>query len=241
MNLVVMRLAFNALLGRRRSLLLLGIAALLLAVAGLARWGSSADPSATAATVQNFGLGTLVPVMCLLIGTGVIAPEIEDGSIVYLLAKPLRRSTIALSKLVVALVASLAFNVAAVVAACAIGGDLDWQLSLALGTATALAAIAYTSVFFAIAIVSKNPIIVGLIYALLWEGVLAGYIPGVKDVSIRQWALAPAERLLADHPSWGVTSDLGMTPALILLGLTTVAAVFVAVQRLKTLPIKVSE
>jgi ABC-2 type transport system permease protein len=241
MNLVVMRLAYNALLGRRRSLLLLGIAALLLAVAGLVRWGFGADPGTTAAIVQNFGLGTLVPVMCLLIGTGVIAPEIEDGSIVYLLAKPLRRRTIAFSKLAVALVASLLFTATAVVAACAIGGDLDWQLALALGTATALASIAYTAVFFAIAIVSRNPIIVGLIYALLWEGVLAGYIPGVKDVSIRQWALAPAERLLASHPTWSVTSDLGLTPALILLGITTVAAVFVAVQRLKVLPIKVSE
>jgi ABC-2 type transport system permease protein len=241
MNLVVMRLAFNSLLGRRRSLLLLGIAALLLLVAGLVRWGSGADPATTAGTVQNFGLGTLVPVMCLLIGTGVIAPEIEDGSIVYLLAKPLRRSTIALSKLVVALVASLVFTVAAVVAACAIGGDLDWQLAIALGTATALASIAYTSVFFAIAIISKNPVIVGLIYALLWEGVLAGYIPGVKDVSIRQWALAPAEKLVTGHPTWSVTSDLGMTPALILLGVATAAAVFAAIQRLKTLPIKVSE
>jgi ABC-2 type transport system permease protein len=225
MNLVVMRLTIRALLGRRRSLMLFGISGLLLAVAGLVRWGTGASITSSAATMQNFGLGTLVPVMCLLIGT-----------IVYLLAKPIPRRTIAFSKLVVALGTSLVFTVAAMVAGVAIAGDQDWQLALGLGTATALASLAYTSVFFAIAIVSRNPIIVGLIYALLWEGVLAGYIPGVKDVSIRQWALAPAERLLASHPS-----DLGMTPALILLGIATIAAVFVAVQRLKTLPIKVSE
>ena len=241
MNLVVMRLTIRALLGRRRSLMLFGIAALLLVVAGLVRWGTEASITASAATMQNFGLGTLVPVMCLLIGTGVIASEIEDGSIVYLLAKPIPRRTIAFSKLAVALGTSVVFTVATMVAGVAIAGDQNWQLALALGTATALASIAYTAVFFAIAIVSRNPIIVGLIYALLWEGVLAGYIPGVKDVSIRQWALAPAEQLLSSHPTWNVTSDLGMTPALILLGITTVGAVFVAVQRLKTLPIKVSE
>ncbi len=241
MNLVVMRLTARALLGRRRSLLLFGIAALLLLVAGLVRWGSGADVGVSAATIQNFGLGTLVPIMCLLIGTGVIAPEIEDGSIVYLLAKPIPRWTIALSKLVVALGTAVVFTTIATVAGVEIAGDQGWQLALALGTATALASIAYTAVFFAIAILSKNPVIVGLIYALLWEGVLAGYIPGVKDVSIRQWALAPAERLLSSHPTWNVTSDLGMTPALILLGITTVAAVVIAVQRLKTLPIKVSE
>jgi ABC-2 type transport system permease protein len=241
MNLVVMRLAAHALLGRKRSLLLIGIAGLMFVVAALVRWGTGGSITASAGTMQNFGLGTLVPIMCLLIGTGVIAPEIEDGSIVYLLAKPLRRRTIAFSKLVVALGTAVAFTVVAMVAGVAIAGDQDWQLSLALATATALAAIAYTSVFFAIAILSRNPVIVGLIYALLWEGVLAGYIPGVKSVSIRQWALAPAERLLSAHPSWGVTSDVNLTPALILLGVTTVAAVFAAVQRLKTLPIKVSE
>ncbi len=62
--------------------------------------------------------------------------------------------------------------------------------------------------------------IVGLIYALLWEGVLAGYIPGVKTVSIRQWALAPAEDLLAAHPAWNVTSDVGLVPAYVLLAIT---------------------
>jgi ABC-2 type transport system permease protein len=241
MNLVVMRLALHALLGRRRSFLLIGIAALMLAVAALVRWGTGGALEYSAGTMQNFGLGTLVPVMCLLIGTGVIAPEIEDGSIVYLLAKPLRRRTIAFSKLVVALGTAVVFTVAAMVAGVAIAGDQDWQLSLALGTSTALAAIAYTSVFFAIAILSRNPVIVGLIYALLWEGVLAGYIPGVKSLSVRQWALAPAEQLLADHPDWGVTSDVGMTPALILLGATTVVAVFAAVQRLRTLSIKVRD
>jgi ABC-2 type transport system permease protein len=219
MNLVVMRLTIRALLGRRRSLMLFGISGLLLAVAGLVRWGTGASITSSAATMQNFGLGTPVPMSRHIIP----------------------RRTIAFSKLVVALGTSLVFTVAAMVAGVAIAGDQDWQLALGLGTATALASLAYTSVFFAIAIVSRNPIIVGLIYALLWEGVLAGYIPGVKDVSIRQWALAPAERLLASHPTWNVTSDLGMTPALILLGIATIAAVFVAVQRLKTLPIKVSE
>ncbi len=241
MNLVVMRLAFRAILGRKRSFLLIGIAALLLAVAGLVRWGSGADVSTSAATIQNFGLGTLIPVMCLLVGTGVIAPEIEDGSIVYLLAKPLPRRTIALSKLVVALVTAVVFSVVAVVAGAEIAGDQGFELARALAVATALAAIAYTAVFFAMSILTKNPVIVGLIYALLWEGVLAGYIPGVKDISIRQWALAPAEKMLEAYPDWNVTSDLGMTAALILLTLTTAGAIYAAIRRLKTLPIRVSE
>ena len=72
----------------------------------------------------------------------------------------------------------------------------DGQLALSMGVATALASVAYVAVFFMIAILTRNSIIVGLLYALLWEGVLAGYVPGVRAVSIRQWALAPAEQIV---------------------------------------------
>jgi ABC-2 type transport system permease protein len=241
MNMVVTRLAFQALLGRKRSLLLLGLAALLFAVAGLTRWGSGADPASTPDMIRDFGLGTLVPVMCLLIGTGVISPEIEDGSIVYLLAKPLPRRTIAFSKLAVALVTAVVFSVATIAIGSLIAGDDGGAIAGGLGVAAALAAFTYTAVFFAIAVVSRNPVIVGLVYALVWEGALAGYIPGVKDLSIRQWAIAPAQRLLDAHPAWHVTGEVGLTTSLVMLGLVTIAAIVVAVQRLKTLPIKVSE
>jgi ABC-2 type transport system permease protein len=241
MNIVVMRLTARSLLGNRRSWVLLALAALMWIVAGLFRWGYGASPSSTAGLMTNFGLGTLVPVMCLLIGTGVIAQEIEDGSIVYLLAKPLPRRVIALSKLAVGLGAALVFTVASVVIGTMISGDQEWRISIALGASTALASLVYTAVFFAISILSRNPVIVGLIYALLWEGVLAGYIPGVKMVSVRQWALAPAEDLLAAHPAWNVTSDVGLVPAYVLLAITFVTAVYLAIQRLKTLSVRVSE
>lgn len=241
MNAVVMRLAFGSLLGSRRSWILIGLSALLFAVAGLTRWGSGADLGSSAGVMMNFGLGTLVPVMCLLIGTGVIAPEIEDGSLVYILAKPLSRRTIAMSKLVVSMGVALVFSVASIVIGAAIAGDRDWKLAIGLGTATALASIAYTAVFFAIAILTRNSIIIGLIYALLWEGVLAGYVPGVRAVSIRQWALAPAHEILKGDPALHVVSEVGLVTGLVMLALTTIAAMVVAVQRLKSLSVRVSD
>ena len=64
-------------------------------------------------------MGTLLPLMCLLIGTGVIGPEIDDGSIVYLLAKPLPRRSILFAKLASALAAMLVFAVLPVMASAA--------------------------------------------------------------------------------------------------------------------------
>ncbi|WNM25277.1 ABC transporter permease [Demequina capsici] len=241
MNIVVMRLALRSLLGSRRSWILVGLAVLLFGVAGLTRWGSGGDIHSSASLVMNFGLGTLVPVMCLLIGTGVIAPEIEDGSIVYLLAKPLSRRAIALSKLSVATLVAVVSTVASIAIACLIAGDEHGRLALAMSGATALAAVAYTAVFFAIAILTRNPIIIGLIYALLWEGVLAGYVPGVRAVSIRQWALAPAEQLLTDPGALGVKSEVGVAVGLLMLALATAGAIVAATWRLARLPVRVSD
>src|SRR5450759_5988325 len=81
-------------------------------------------------------------------------------------------------------------------ASAAIAGDQGMRLTMACGVTAALAAITYTTIFVALSVVTRNAVIVGLLYALVWETLLGGYVPGVRDVSVRQWALAPAEHLL---------------------------------------------
>ena len=236
MNAVVVDLTLRGLLGRRRSALLVILPLLLLAMAGLVRWASGGEPLNTVNLVDAFALGTLLPLMCLLIGTGVIGSEIDDGSIVYLLAKPVPRRTILLSKLVVAWGAALVFAVLPIVVAVEIAGDDGGRLGAAYGVAAALAAIAYTALFVALSVVTRNAVIIGLLYALLWESVLGGYVPGVRNVSVRQWALAAAERILGDRATmWGVTSDVSLSAALALLAVATIGAVVLAVRRLQTL------
>ncbi len=52
-----------------------------------------------------------MPLLSLIAGTGSIGPEIDDGSIVYLLAKPLSRYSIVVAKLAVALGIVVGFGV----------------------------------------------------------------------------------------------------------------------------------
>ena len=238
MNPVVMHLTVRGLLGRRRAVLLVLLPLLLLLMAGLVRWASGGEPVSTVKLTNEFALGTLLPLMCLLIGTGVIGTEIDDGSIVYLLAKPVPRRTILWSKLIVAWGATLVFAVLPIIAAVEIAGDEGTRLGWAYGVTAALAALAYTAVFVALSVVTRNVVIIGLLYALLWETVLGGYVPGVRNVSVRQWALAAAESILGDRaPAWGVTSDVSLTAALVLLAATTIGAIVLAVRRLQTLPL----
>lgn len=236
MNPVVMELTVRGLLGRRRSLLLLVLPILLLGLAGLTRWASEGSVTASSSLIGNFGMGTLLPLMCLLIGTGVIGPEIDDGSIVYLLAKPVPRRSILLAKLAVALATTILFAVLPIMAATALAGDEDLRLSGAYGLAALLAGVAYTTIFVALSVLTRNAVIVGLLYALLWESVLGGYVPGIRNVSVRQWALAPAEDMLGFRASrWGVDSAVTVPVGVTLLAVVVIGATWWAVRKLKTL------
>ena len=108
MNRVVARLTVRTLLGRRRVALLVLLPLVLLALCAFARLLGSLDddPSAqadiTEGVLVGFGMAVLLPLLGLITGTGAIGSEIDDGSIVYLLAKPLSRFSIILTKTSVA-------------------------------------------------------------------------------------------------------------------------------------------
>jgi ABC-2 type transport system permease protein len=236
MNLTVIRLTMRGLLGRRRAILLLILPVILLGLAGLTRWSSGGAPDASASLAGQFAMGTLLPLMCLLISTGVIGAEIDDGSIVYMLAKPIPRRTIVFSKMAVAVGAAFVFAVLPTIVAVEIAGDVGGRLALAFGASTALAAIAYTALFVALSVATRNAVILGLLYALLWETVLGGYVPGIRAVSVRQWALSVGERTLGSHAAaWGVSAEVGVVTGVAMLVVATAAATFLAVRKLQTL------
>src|ERR1700759_5522120 len=97
-NPTVARLTYRALLGRRRAAILFVLPALLIVISGPVRSFSGADDQVPADLLGSFALATMVPLIGVIAGTGAIGPEIDDGSIVYLLAKPLSRHSIATTK-----------------------------------------------------------------------------------------------------------------------------------------------
>ncbi len=237
MNPVVMQLTARGLTGRKRGLLLVLLPAALLLLAALVRWASGGDVFQAVGLVDNFGLGTLLPLTCLLIGVGVVGTEIDDGSIVYLLAKPMARRTILLSKLAVAWGAALVFAVVPLVLACLITAGDPGEITSAVAVTATLSALAYTTVFVALAVASRNAVITGLLYALVWETILGGYVPGVKNASIRQWALAAGEQVLGRDraTSLSLASQVSVEAGVGLLAAAVVVAAFIAVRRLQTI------
>ena len=145
------------------------------------------DLGAAADTLYGLGLVVIVPLVALLATTGVLAPEIDDGSIAYLLAKPISRHTIVVSKLVVAascvlLFAAVPMLIAGLVLA------LDPQLGAGFALGSLAGGLAYCAVFALLSVMTRHAVVVGLIYMLIWEGLLGGLLDGVRWLSVTRWA-----------------------------------------------------
>jgi ABC-2 type transport system permease protein len=191
----VARLTLRGLLGRRRGLLLLAVPALLLVLSVIIRVSVGQDESTTVNVLGTLALGTLVPLLGLIAGTGAIGPEIDDGSIIYLLAKPLPRWKIITTKLAVAIGCTVVFAaIPTYLAGVILFGDFE-NLALGYGVAALIAGIAYSSIFLLFGVITRHAVVIGLIYSLLWESILGNFVTGVKDLSVQQWALAVAAKI----------------------------------------------
>ncbi|MEU6851788.1 ABC transporter permease subunit [Actinacidiphila alni] len=228
----VARLTYRALLGRRRALLLCGLPLLLLIISVAVRALTGADDSTANDMLQGFALSTMVPLVGVIAGTGAIGPEIDDGAIVYLLAKPVSRSTIVFTKFVVAIGVVAAFSAVPTLIAGIILNGNGQNIAVAFGVAAAVASVAYAAIFLMLGVLTRHAVIAGLVYALVWESVIGNVVPGARTLSVQQWALAVAQKM-ADGGI--VSSDVGLPTAIVLLVVVTVAATWFAGRKLRTL------
>ncbi|RSN71671.1 MULTISPECIES: ABC transporter permease [Actinomadura] len=238
MNATIARITFRAMLGRRRALLLLVLPAILLALAAGIRATGEDDLETAALVLQQFGLATLLPLLALIAGTGVIGPEIDDGQIMYVLTKPIPRGVIVLTKLAVAIVLVTAFAVVPTLLAGILLAGTTAGVTAAYTAGVLVGGLAYSSIFVALAVLSRNAVTVGLLYALVWESLLASFAPGAKSASVQAWALSVTDSLTS---ATMVDSSVGLPLAVALLAAVTVAGAFLAVFRLRTLSVASAE
>ncbi len=161
----VARLTYRALLGRRRALILFILPALLIVISLTVRAFVGVDDKVAADLLGGFALATMVPLIGVIAGTGAIGPEIDDGSIVYLLAKPVKRPKIIMTKLFVAVAVTMAFSAIPTLIAGFILNGNGQQIAVAYTIAALVASIAYSALFLLLGTVSRHAVVFGLVYA----------------------------------------------------------------------------
>ncbi|MFJ7195987.1 MULTISPECIES: ABC transporter permease [unclassified Streptomyces] len=228
----VARLTYRALLGRRRAAILFALPALLVVIAFAVRVLTGSDDQVASDVLGGFAIATMVPLIGVIAGTGAIGPEIDDGSIVYLLAKPVKRPTIIFTKLIVAIAVTMVFSALPTLIAGLILNGNGQQIAVAYTIAALVASIAYSALFLLLGTVSRHAVVFGLVYALVWEALFGTLVPGARTLSVQQWSLAVAEKV---GGSGTITSDVGLPTATVLLAAVTVVATWYAGQKLRTL------
>ena len=192
-------MTLRGLLGRRRIILMVLLASLPVLVGLLIRIGGGRSDAPE--ILDALVIRTVLPLIALVIGTATIGSEIEDGTAVFFLAKPIARWRIALAKLAVAAGLTAALTVPPIVlTGLLVGGFGGGSLATAFGFALAAIAggTAYAVAFTALGVLTTRALVVGLGYTLLWEGVLAGLLDGTRFLSIRQGTLGVAAALTGD-------------------------------------------
>lgn len=220
----IVGVTLRGLLGRRRTLLMLLLVALPVLIGLLIRLSDSRigiDRLLDAMLVQ-----TVLPLVALVLGTAALGSELEDGTAIYLMIKPVPRWRIVAAKMLVAAGLTVVLVVpSTVLAGLLAGGTGSAALGMTFGFAIAVAVggSAYACAFVGLSAFTSRALVLGLGYTMIWEGVLAGLLEGTRFLSIRQATLGIARGLSGQAPREG-TLDLGLSVAIVVVA---VGAAFV--------------
>jgi ABC-2 type transport system permease protein len=228
-NTTIASITARALLGRRRFLLLVPLPLLLVGLTALAN-GLDPDPGEWGEpVVAGLGFAVVLPMVALVLGTGVLGAEIDDGTIVHVLATPVARREIVLAKLAVAAGITTAVAAPALFVTGVIVGSVRFGVGLAV--AGAVGSIAYCAVFLALSLVSRRPVQLGLLYVLVWEGLLGNLLAGSRVLSIRQYVVAIAANIT---PSPVLQPRLSLPVAVAMSAAFVLGGTLLAVDRLRS-------
>jgi len=230
----IAKVTLRQLLGRRRTLLLVLLAALPVLLAVAFRLADQTDVERfTQRIFDTISMTILLPLVAILFGSGAFGSEIDDGTIVYLLAKPVPRWILvaakALSAMAVAiLLTGVSTALAGFIDLLPAGNDgvlaTEAQLlAMVVGSAC------YVSLFLALSLFTRRALVIGIGYMLVWEGALSFMLPGIANLSIRQYSLGAAKAIYQLPVQ---EARLSAETGFLLAGVLVAAALSVAVWRL---------
>jgi ABC-2 type transport system permease protein len=199
MNSTIMWLTCRQLFARRRIWFALAFALLPLAFTLLFRVvaddGDASRVGFYHAMVREIIVGTLLPLAAVTFGTTAFGGEVDDGTLIYLLVKPIARWQIVISKYIVSTLSTFAVIVPAVVLPWFVvrNADLPFKAVTAFLIGAALASAIYSAFFLGLGLTTKRALVFGLIYVIGFEGVLSRSLGGLRVFSIREFANTVAQ------------------------------------------------
>ena len=219
----VYRLTLRALLLQRRTILLGLLAATPVVVAlvyAVAAKAGAHHYRFYSHLVQELFVPTIAAVVALVIGVSAIGDERDDGTIYYLVATPQSRLGLIATKVAAAWTATLVLLLPSLVvsALLILKGAADAGAILWPTAGVALATLAYCGVAGWLSLRTRRPIVIGVLYILLWEGSIATFAASASKLSIAAYGRA----LVAERLPEAAAPVVGPAPAVVVLAAVAV-------------------
>jgi ABC-2 type transport system permease protein len=232
---VVAAITLRATMGRKRAFIFAISPLVLVLVTAALKLSRPERASWPADILGVFGLTVVLPLTALIIGTSVLGAEIDDGSIVHLLATPVSRTVVIGAKYAVAVVLTVIFAAVPELVAGLIATGGATKLALGVFVGALAGSVMYNAIFVMLSAVTTRAIAWGLLYVLIWEGVLGNLVAGARLLSVGQYSLGIANSIAHDP---ALNAALSLATAVILGAAVTAAALVVAVRRLASFSLK---
>ncbi|HTW04981.1 MAG TPA: ABC transporter permease subunit [Streptosporangiaceae bacterium] len=234
-NKIVASITLRAVFGRKRALLFAIPPLILILITLILKAARPEGAPWPGRILGDFGFSVILPLTALIIGTSVLGAEIDEGSVVHLLATPVRRSSVIVTKFVVAAVLTMAFVAVPELIAGLIASGGVTKLAMGLFIGALAGSVIYNAVFVMLSVLTTRAIAVGLLYVLIWEVVLGNFVGGVRLLSVEQYSLGVANAIA--HYS-ALNSHLTLSTAVIMGVIVTIAALVLATRRLSEFSLK---
>ena len=187
-----------------------GLGALAVLIGVFARWDDN-PAQAAADAVASFGLGILVPLATLWLGTSVVGDLIEDRLLVYLWLKPVPRWQLPAAAVLATATVVVPLTAIPIAASALAAGAGEVVLPAVL--AVALGALAYAGLLVAAGLWFRRAIWWGLAFVLIWEQVAAYSAEGSARFTVLGWASS----VLGLAPDVDVQLEAGSAPVAVLV------------------------
>lgn len=236
-------LTLRQLASRWRIVVLVALCALPFVVA--AATGASSNPPSEGeldnALLNGLDAASILPIVVLAVASAALGNELSDKTLSNLTLTPVSHARIVVAKLAASvticaplLIASAAGSM--LLAYRLLGYDGGGRAAVAAATAMAAGIAAYAALFLWAGLVTSHPLVLGLLYVFVWEGLFGTFVTGLRYLSVRQYALGVAKAVDASRLA-STEHVLGGSTAIVGTLVVAVGFTALAVRRLRRMDV----
>ncbi len=175
-------------------------------------------------------LSVQIPLTTLIIGVGLFRNEIEDDTLPYLTLRTIARPSIVIGKYLGGLAAALTFLLPSFLVALGVTAAGANGVGFPIGYIAAglaillLGTVAYLAVYLLMGLVTRSAVVLGLVYAFLWEFVLQNFPGHLPQVTVYYYLRTVGAHLTSSAPLGSYSTSIALAGAVAApLGVAVVA------------------